>query len=86
MEYEKMVLLIRAVDDLQKLNDALLNLNRMGYQENFPQLDNIYEVIKSMSIYKNCDDDDSIEEFYSIVEEVSKAVEERANILLDIIN
>ena len=26
MEYEKMVLLIRAVDDLQKLNDALLNL------------------------------------------------------------
>lgn len=86
MEYEKMVLLIRAVDDLQKLNDALLNLNRMGYQENFPQLDNIYEVIKSVSIYKNCDDDDSIEEFYSIVEEVSKAVEERANILLDIIN
>ena len=86
MEYEKMVLLIRAVDDLQKLNDALLNLNRMGYQENFPQLDNIYEVIKSVSIYKNCDDDDSIEEFYSIVEEVSKAAEERANILLDIIN
>lgn len=86
MEYEKMVLLIRAVDDLQKLNDALLNLNRMGYQENFPQLDNIYEVIKSVSIYKNCDDDDSIEDFYSIVEEVSKAVEERANILLDIIN
>lgn len=86
MEYEKMVLLIRAVDDLQKLNDALINLNRMGYQENFPQLDNIYEVIKSMSIYKNCDDDDSIEEFYSIVEEVSKAAEERANILLDIIN
>lgn len=86
MEYEKMVLLIRAVDDLQKLNDALINLNRMGYQENFPQLDNIYEVIKSVSIYKNCDDDDSIEEFYSIVEEVSKAAEERANILLDIIN
>ena len=86
MEYEKMVLLIRAVDDLQKLNDALINLNRMGYQENFPQLDNIYEVIKSVSIYKNCDDDDSIEEFYSIVEEVSKATEERANILLDIIN
>lgn len=86
MEYEKMVLLIRAVDDLQKLNDALINLNRMGYQENFPQLDNIYEVIKSVSVYKNCDDDDSIEEFYSIVEEVSKAAEERANILLDIIN
>ena len=52
MEYEKMVLLIRAVDDLQKLNDALLNLNRMGYQENFPQLDNIYEVIKSV-FHKN---------------------------------
>ncbi|MDY3854285.1 MAG: hypothetical protein SO170_04895 [Butyribacter sp.] len=27
MEYEKMVLLIRAVDDLLKLNEALINLN-----------------------------------------------------------
>ena len=53
MEYEKMVLLIRAVDDLLKLNEALINLNRMGYQENFPQLDNIYEVIKSV-IMKRC--------------------------------
>ena len=84
MEYEKMVLLIRAVDDLQKLNDALLNLNRMGYQEYFPQLDNIYEVIKSVSIYKNCDDDDSIEEFYSIVEEISETAEKRAKILMNI--
>lgn len=77
MEYEKMVLLIRAVDDLQKLNDALINLNRRGYQENFPQLDNIYEVIKCVSIYKNCDDDDSIEEFYSIVEEISETENEQ---------
>lgn len=84
MEYEKMVLLIRAVDDLLKLNEALINLNRMGYQENFPQLDNIYEVIKSVSIYKNCDDDDSIEEFYSIVEEISETVEKRAKILMNI--
>lgn len=79
-----MVLLIRAVDDLQKLNDALLNQNRMGYQENFPQLDNIYEVIKSVSIYKNCDDDDSIEDFYSIVEEISETAEKRAKILMNI--
>lgn len=56
----------------------------MGYQENFPQLDNIYEVIKSVSIYKNCDDDDSIEEFYSIVEEISETVEKRAKILMNI--
>lgn len=84
MEYEKMVLLIRAVDDLLKLNEALINLNWMGYQENFPQLDNIYEVIKSMSIYKNCDDDDSIEDFYSIVEEISETAEKRAKILMNI--
>ena len=84
MEYEKMVLLIRAVDDLLKLNEALINLNRMGYQENFQQLDNIYEVIKSVSIYKNCDDDDSIEEFYSIVEEISETAEKRAKILMNI--
>lgn len=56
----------------------------MGYQENFPQLDNIYEVIKSMSIYKNCDDDDSIEDFYSIVEEISETAEKRAKILMNI--
>ena len=45
---------------------------------------NIYEVIKSVSIYKNCDDDDSIEEFYSIVEEISETAEKRAKILMNI--
>lgn len=84
MDYEKMVLLIRAVDDLLKLNDALINLNRMGYHENFPQLDNVYEVIKSMSIFKDCKDDDSDERFYSIVDEINESVEKRAKVLMDI--
>ena len=84
MEYEKMVLLIRAVDDLLKLNEALINLNRMGYQENFPRLDNIYEVIKSMSIFRDCKDDDSDERFYTIVDEISETAEKRAKILMNI--
>ena len=42
------------------------------------------QVIKSMSIYKNCDDDDSIEEIYSIVEEISETAEKRAKILMNI--
>lgn len=84
MEYEKMVLLIRAVDDLLKLNEALINLNRMGYQENYPHLDNIYEVIKSMSIFRDCKDDDSDERFYTIVDEISETAEKRAKILMNI--
>ena len=84
MEYEKMVLLIRAVDDLLKLNEALINLNRMGYQENYPHLDNIYEVIKSMSIFRDCKDDDSVEGFFAIVDEISETAEKRAKILMNI--
>lgn len=43
-----------------------------------------YGVIKSMSIFRACKDDDSVEGFFAIVDEISETAEKRAKILMNI--
>ena len=79
---KKMIMLVSVVDSLLELNYILKQLTGLGYQERFPKLDNVYEVIRMDSIFCGCEADEQIRTFYEIIEDNNKTPRERAEILL----
>lgn len=82
MDLKNMMLLIEAVDTLERLDEAIMCFTPGGYSDNFDELNNIVTVIKEYSIYKECHKDDETDEFYDYLRDDSISVEERAKVLL----
>lgn len=82
MKRKDLLLLIEVIDDLLRLNDAFKALGGSGYREQFPYIDNVYEVIKNYSVYAHCTDEEREILFYRIVEEVSETPNRRLDVLV----
>lgn len=82
MQERDMILLLELVDDLLRLNEAIKNLGGLGYQERFPKLDNVYEVIKANSVFRDCKTDEGMVKFYRIVDASNKKKQEKMETLL----
>ena len=82
MQERDMILLLELVDDLLMLNEAIKNLGGLGYQERFPKLDNVYEVLKNNSIFADCRNEEELFRFFDIVDELSETPKRRAEMLM----
>ncbi len=81
MKKKEMIMLIEMVDELLRLDEAFKNLNNMGYQEKYPNLDHVYDILRIHSVFKDRKED---LEFYVVVEAVNETPETRAKILMGI--
>lgn len=84
MEVSTMKLLVEVVDTLVRLDKAVKGFCDTGYYDNFDKLNNVYEVIKRYSIFKDVVSDNDYE-LYDLVEDNSLSAQKRAEILLGII-
>lgn len=82
MDLKSMTLLIKAVDALVRLDEAIKGFTDMGLSENFDELNHIYDVIKRNSIYRECVLTKTTDEMYDFVEDSNIPAEERAKVLL----
>ena len=78
MRMQEMKLLLEVVDELRRLDESMNNLNNVGYHEKYPKLDNVYDIIRAHSIFK--DDTENIK-FY-IIAEAKESLDTRAKMLL----
>lgn len=82
MTREEVILLIETIDELDDLKEAIINLNgSVGYQERFPSLDNVYDVLKMNSKFAGSDDDD---EFFDGIHNSEMTADERADMFFEL--
>ena len=75
--------IIKAADELDNMDEALKMLTGYGHEEgSFKDIDKIYDVLQRNSKYYNEDDDAMSEQFFDIVSDKSKSIEERADLLM----
>lgn len=83
MDKRDYIELIRVGDVLDRMDEALQILTGYGHEEGrIMDLDKVYDVLQRNSKYSNEDDDHISEQFFAIVSDKSRSVEERAGLLM----
>lgn len=83
MDKEDYMDLIIVCDELDQLDGVLQMLAGFGHQEGrFKDLDKVYDVLQRHSKYYDENDDDLNDEFFHILSDKSKSLEERAELLM----
>ncbi len=83
MDKKDFVDLISVCDELSKMDKALQLLTGFGHAEGmFKDLDKVYDVLQRHSKFFNEEDDDLSDEFFVIMSDKNKSVEERADLLI----
>ncbi len=83
MDKEDYMDLIIVCDELDQLDGVLQMLAGFGHQEGrFKHLDKVYDVLQRHSKYYDENDDDLNDEFFVILLDKSRNVEERAELLM----